>query len=234
MRHKDILKSISYISRGVELNQPRLIQRAIRQNASIRKFIAANQLRDMVKKFIPITSPVIDTMLQSIDKLPVELSTASEETKESSSTVPMDLEAATAAALSIPVASVFPEVEVFIFTTILTSLLRERLDEVAAFTATTLIDRIRSFNRRSLDVLTSKAYFYFSLAYERLNKMENIRSTLLALYRTACVRRDEMGQAMLLNLLLRNYLHYNLVEQAQTLSMRAQFPEGASNNQFCR
>ena len=87
---------------------------------------------------------------------------------------------------------------------------------------------------RSLDLLSSKAYFYFSLAYERVHKLENIRPTLLALYRTSCVRRDDMGQAVLLNALLRNYLHYNLVDQAQTLSIRAAFPENASNNQFCR
>ena len=87
---------------------------------------------------------------------------------------------------------------------------------------------------RSLDLLSSKAYFYFSLAYEKIQKLENIRPTLLVLYRTACVRRDEMGQAVLLNALLRNYLHYNLVDQAQTLSVRAAFPENASNNQFCR
>jgi 26S proteasome regulatory subunit N3 len=41
-------------------------------------------------------------------------------------------------------------------------------------------------------------------------------------------------QAVLLNLLLRNYLHYNLVEQAQTLASKTTFPENASNNQFCR
>ena len=90
------------------------------------------------------------------------------------------------------------------------------------------------FDVRSLDLLSSKAYFYFSLSYERINKLENIRPTLLTLYRTSCVRRDEMGQAVLLNALLRNYLHYNLVDQAQTLSVRAAFPENASNNQFCR
>lgn len=151
----------------------------------------------------------------------------------------MDVEAAAAAAMeaaspsSVPT-TIFPEVEVFIFTTVVTSLLRERLDTDAAFAATALVERIRTFNRRSLDLLSSKAYFYFSLSYERIQRLENIRPTLLALYRTSCVRRDEMGQAVLLNSLLRNYLHYNLVEQAQTLSVRAAFPENASNNQFCR
>jgi 26S proteasome regulatory subunit N3 len=232
----------------VELNQPRLIQRAIRQNANIRKYITAQQLRDTVDKFVPATNPMYDTLVQGIAKLPVapepsSSSGASGEEKSSSSSssssssgggsVPMDLEAAAAAALAAPT-SIFPEVEVFIFTTLVTSLLREKLDTDAAFAATALVDRIRSFNRRSLDQLSSKAFFYFSLAYERVQRLENIRPTLLALYRTSCVRRDEMGQAVLLNLLLRNYLHYNLIEQAQTLSLRAAFPENASNNQFCR
>ena len=43
-----------------------------------------------------------------------------------------------------------------------------------------------------------------------------------------------MGQAVLLNLLLRNYLHYNLIEGAKLLSARTNFPENVSNNQFCR
>ena len=43
-----------------------------------------------------------------------------------------------------------------------------------------------------------------------------------------------MGQAVLLNLILRNYLHYNLIEQAHTLASKTAFPESASNNQFCR
>jgi len=41
------------------------------------------------------------------------------------------------------------------------------------------------------------------------------RSALLALHRTAVLRHDEVGQETLLNLLLRNYLHYNLYDQAR-------------------
>ncbi len=39
------------------------------------------------------------------------------------------------------------------------------------------------------------------------------RSTLLALHRTAVLRHDDIGQETILNLLLRNYLHYNLYDQ---------------------
>lgn len=130
--------------------------------------------------------------------------------------------------------SILPEVEVFILTLIVTTLLRHNLNNDAASATSSLIERIIFFNRRSLDLLASKAYFYLSLSYERINKLENIRPTLLSLYRTSCIRHDNTGQAMILNLLLRNYLHYNLIDQAQVLSSRAVFPENASNNQFCR
>lgn len=38
-------------------------------------------------------------------------------------------------------------------------------------------------------------------------------SQLLGLHRTAVLRHDEYGQETLLNLLMRNYLHYNLYDQ---------------------
>lgn len=40
-----------------------------------------------------------------------------------------------------------------------------------------------------------------------------LRSHLLALHRTAVLRHDEYGQETLLNLLLQNYLQYNLYDQ---------------------
>jgi 26S proteasome regulatory subunit N3 len=38
----------------------------------------------------------------------------------------------------------------------------------------------------------------------------------------------------LLNLILRNLLHYNLMDQASNVVAKTRFPEGASNNQLCR
>jgi 26S proteasome regulatory subunit N3 len=126
------------------------------------------------------------------------------------------------------------ELEIYIATLLLTSLLREHLDETAALFSSCLIERVKSFNRRSMDILSSKVFFYFALAYEKLNKLEIIRSTLLGLYRTSCLHRDEIGQAVLLNLVLRNYLHYNLFDQAQNFASKAPFPVDISNNQYCR
>ena len=45
---------------------------------------------------------------------------------------------------------------------------------------------------------------------------------------------DEMGQATLLNLLLRDYLSSNQIEAAHNLIEKTSFPEAKSNNEFCK
>lgn len=230
--YTDIDTLILCITRGIELNQPRLLQRAIRQNASVRKYVTGDQLKQLVAKYVPVDFPTHEVMLKSIDKVPGS-DTGATETKTDADSMDVDGENVNEKMIA-AVSSVLPEVEVYIFTLIVTTLLRHNCNAEAAYAATALIERIRTFNRRSLDIFNAKAYFYLSLAYEKIQRLESIRPTLLALYRTACVRHDDMGQAVLLNLLLRNYLSYHLVEQAHTLSLRAAFPETASNNQFCR
>lgn len=59
-------------------------------------------------------------------------------------------------------------------------------------------------------------------------------SFLHARLRTATLRHDADGQATLLNLLLRNYLHYNLYDQAEKLVSKSVFPELANNNEWAR
>lgn len=130
--------------------------------------------------------------------------------------------------------TVLPELEVYIFNLTITTLLKYDLTIDAAWASTMLIERVTSFNRRSMDIISSKSYFYYSLAHEKLGRLADIRAVLLKLYRTTCIRRDEMGQAVLLNLILRNFLYYNLVDGAKLFSSRTNFPENASNNQFCR
>ena len=119
----------------------------------------------------------------------------------------------------------------YIANLILSTLIKDKNFEPAANFACCVLERIKQSNRRSLDALASKFYSYYSLAHEKVNRMENIRSNLLSLYRTACLHRDSMSQVVLINLILRNYLHYNLYAQAQTFASKAPFPEEISNNQ---
>eukprot|EP00927_Polykrikos_kofoidii_P039754 TRINITY_DN34071_c0_g1_i3.p1 TRINITY_DN34071_c0_g1~~TRINITY_DN34071_c0_g1_i3.p1 ORF type:complete len:509 (+),score=126.45 TRINITY_DN34071_c0_g1_i3:98-1624(+) len=126
-----------------------------------------------------------------------------------------------------------PEFEAFGVLIVLMRLVDED-KEKAMECALLLVTWLKSFNRRTLDIFIAKAYFYLSLAYERVGRCSELRSELLAGYRTACLRHEPMSQATILNLLLRNYLKYNLYEQALKLVQKAPFPESRPNSQYAR
>ena len=127
-----------------------------------------------------------------------------------------------------------PEAEVYAYLVVLMHLIDEKRGEDALACAREAVDRIRQFNRRTMDALAARVYFYYSLSYERFGALEDARATLLALYRTAALRLDEIGQETLVNLLLRNYLHYNLYDQAEKLRSRVTLPVSRSIQQQCR
>lgn len=127
-----------------------------------------------------------------------------------------------------------PEMEAFSVLLLLVVLTDKKEKEKALECVSALVLWLKSFNRRTLDVFLARAYFYISLAYERLGRLAELRPELLSAYRTACLRHDAMGQATLLNLLLRNYLAYNLYEQALKLVQKTSFPESRPNSQYAR
>lgn len=97
------------------------------------------------------------------------------------------------------------------------------------------VEHANTLNRRTLDVLAARAAFYLSLSHERLGTLASLRPRLLSLHATAVLNHDDVGQEVLLNLLLRNYLHYSLYDQAEKLRSQAQRPEAPrSNQQYCR
>ena len=101
-----------------------------------------------------------------------------------------------------------------------------------------LLARLGSFSRHTLDLIGSKVYILFSLVHELTGReaFASIRPALFRAYRTACLRRDDMGRATLVNLLLRNFIAFDMYEQAGKLldSIPEQFPSAVSNNQFVR
>lgn len=113
--------------------------------------------------------------------------------------------------------------------------------EGAKFSAV-LVDKIREENRRTLDVLGAKAYFYYYLFHEQLDPKPpsrqspiiETRSRLLAALRSSVLRKDADTQAAVTVLLLRNYLSTADITQADLLVAQTQFPQNASNNQVCR
>eukprot|EP00270_Netrium_digitus_P009986 TRINITY_DN3070_c0_g2_i1.p1 TRINITY_DN3070_c0_g2~~TRINITY_DN3070_c0_g2_i1.p1 ORF type:complete len:479 (-),score=134.79 TRINITY_DN3070_c0_g2_i1:244-1572(-) len=130
--------------------------------------------------------------------------------------------------------STLPEVEAMAYLLVIVFLIDNKLLNEAKECSIAAVNRLQTFNRRTLDWVASRIYFYYSLAHERTNSLPEIRSTLLALSRTAALRHDAVGQETLLNLLLRNYLSSNLYDQAEKLRSKTQRPDSHSNHQFCR
>ncbi|XP_020692524.1 probable 26S proteasome non-ATPase regulatory subunit 3 [Dendrobium catenatum] len=127
-----------------------------------------------------------------------------------------------------------PDIEIYCYLLVLIFLIdQKRYDEAKACSSAS-IARLKNINRRTVDILASRLYFYYSYSHELTNSLAEIRGNLLALHRMATLRHDELGQETLLNLLLRNYLHYNLYDQAEKLRSKAPRFEAHSNQQFCR
>ena len=88
--------------------------------------------------------------------------------------------------------------------------------------------------RRAVDALAAKFYFYLALCHEKLGTSANVAATLFAAHRTAVLQHADVSAATLLNALLRGLLAANRVEAALKLVSKTDFPESASNPQFCR
>lgn len=127
-----------------------------------------------------------------------------------------------------------PEIEIYIGLLILLYLLDSKSLKKATSLSIQLINLVRSFNRRTMDQLAARVYFYYARVHEIQDKTFEIRNTLLLSLRTATLRHDDETQATLLNLLLRNYLQNKLYEQATKLASKTTFPETASNHQIAR
>jgi len=102
---------------------------------------------------------------------------------------------------------------------------RKELDKAMAL-ASELVDSVDSHaSMRSLDPLAARAYFYWARCHELLGSYAGIRKRLLVAHRTATLKHNEIGQATLHNLLMRNYMEANLLEQADNFNSKTTFPE---------
>ena len=141
-----------------------------------------------------------------------------------------------AAALPPAADGAIPEVETYVFLVAVMYLMDRKQVEAARAVATHAVEvHLAGFNRRTMDVLAARMYFYYSWAHESLGELDRIRGTLMALQRKAHLHHDQIGQETLLNLLLHNYLYYNLYDQAEKLRSKTQLPEAnQSTQQQCR
>ncbi|KAG4216961.1 hypothetical protein PC116_g34558, partial [Phytophthora cactorum] len=109
---------------------------------------------------------------------------------------------------------VIPEIDIFLSILVQVYLFDSKQFQQGAEFSKYLSERIHSLKRRTLDSLSAKVYFYYSLFCEQLaplppspqSPIVAIRPTLLTALRTAVLRKDIDIQASVIVLLLRSYL----------------------------
>jgi len=127
-----------------------------------------------------------------------------------------------------------PEVDIYLHLLVLLFAIDKQKLKQATDLAERIMEKVVSQNRRSLDVIAAKCYFYYARVYELTGKLDTIRYFLHTRLRTAILKNDYEGTAVLINLLLRSYLQYNLYDQALKLVSKSTFPPQASNNEWAR
>lgn len=243
----DLRRNIGIIEKAVQAKELRLLARVLRSTGGIRKQLIPDVLSKAVKCYIPdsySSKSSIQLVLSNIPgdaslsvpmevdvepKKEVKTTTNKEDTTPTSSPTTPNLDALSTLSLSST-----PEVAAYLHLLVVLTVLDAKQLQEAVSLSTALVQSLSEYNRRTMDELNARAYFYFARSVELSGGFSSIRSALLSAYRTATLHHDAPTQAVLLNLLLRNYISYNLYDQADKLLSRTKFPETRSNNQLAR
>jgi 26S proteasome regulatory subunit N3 len=237
----DIKSNFALLERAVAQFDARFTLRALRSISSIRKRLTPDIIAQVISETYPPTAGahLAKTLLSVIGKENVQLG------RQPGPEMEIDSEPKASAkngAKKEANKEVIPEIDIFLSILVQVYLFDSKAYQQGAEFSQALCDRIHSLNRRTLDSLSAKIYFYFSLFFEHLSPMPpssqspivSIRPTLLAALRTAVLRKDIDTQASVIVILLRNYLQTSHISQADLLVSHTQFPENAANNQVAR
>ncbi|XP_073986684.1 regulatory particle non-ATPase 3 [Rhodnius prolixus] len=214
---QEIREHIRQIEKAVQNKEPRFILRVLRALPNTRRKTTPVVLRGIIAGYYTHSNSERDALMAFIEE-PMEIEGSSQRMRSSkSSSTPL-----------------IPEVDGYLHLLVLVKLIDSAKYQDAVKCSDMLMNKMASQNRRTIDLIAAKCYFYHSRAYELTNQLEKIRGFLHSKLRTATLRNDFEGQAVLINCLLRNYLHYNLYDQADKLVSKSVYPESASNNEWAR
>ncbi|KAL1873875.1 26S proteasome non-ATPase regulatory subunit [Diaporthe australafricana] len=237
----DIKSNFALLDRAVALFDARFSLRALRSVSSIRKRLTPDILAQVIVETFPATvtsGNVAKQLLIALGKEHLPLG----QQAVADSAMDVDSKAPAKNGSKKEIKEVIPEIDIFLGILVQVHLFDSKQFQHGAEFSSYLSDRIRTLNRRTLDSLSAKVYFYYSLFCENIaplppspqSPIVALRPTLLAALRTAVLRKDIDIQASVIVLLLRNYLLMSHISQADLLVSHTQFPENAANNQVAR
>ncbi|KAJ5425593.1 hypothetical protein N7465_000663 [Penicillium sp. CMV-2018d] len=227
---QDIKSNFTLLERAVAHFDPRFTLRVLRSISSMRKHLTPEVLAEVIVETYSASSSTASFLLEALGQTNAfENAPASSQMEVDSDKKPIPKET-------------LAEVDAYLSILVQIYLFDQREIQKGVQFSTDLIERLRALNRRTLDSLAARVYFYYSLFFEQVSPLPpspaaavtTIRQPLLAALRTAVLRKDVDTQATVMTLLLRNYLSTSHISQADLLISHNPFPVAASNNQIAR
>lgn len=233
----DIKNNLVLLERAVAQFDPRFTLRALRSIPSIRKQLSADLLARLIIETYTVPTPTSFALLKSLgdeDSFPTAEADAWAKRKDQPQPALQKGQQ--------PPKEILPEVDIYFSILLQVYFYDSKNTETGANFSQALVKHLQTLNRRTLDSLAARAYFYYSLFFEETAPLPpsphaaivSIRKPLLDALRTATLRKDHDTQASVTTLLLRNYLLTSHITQADLLIQNTQFPESAVNNQVAR
>ncbi|KAI9475194.1 proteasome regulatory subunit C-terminal-domain-containing protein [Coemansia mojavensis] len=204
--------TIKFLQRGIAASETHYVYRALRTAFSLRKRLQPDVIAEIATVYSNGNSQnmqnCLNAIFESLQHGPAESASA----------------------------SVTCEPEVCLFLGLLSALylLDNGQIENGAKLAEVLVETISTVQRRTLDPISSRVFFYYARFFEVANCLADARPKLLSALQAATLAGMKETKAMLLTLLLRNYLHYKLYDQAERLTAKSSFPADAPNNLLAR
>ena len=217
----------------------RFTLRVLRSISSVRKYLSPDLLAQVITETYTSYNPVARTLLAALGKQDASFGSCDASLDMEIDQPSKDKALSKSSSVS---KEILPEVDTYLSILVQIYLYDSKSVEFGAKFSSNLIERLRTLNRRTLDALSARVYFYYSLFNEQLAPLPpspmasvvSIRPHLLAALRTSVLRKDQDTQATVTTLLLRNYLSTSHITQADLLISHSQFPSAASNNQVAR
>ncbi|WOO85576.1 putative 26S proteasome regulatory subunit rpn3 [Vanrija pseudolonga] len=233
----EILNSIQLIGRAVATIEPRFTARVLRTLTGLRKKLTRPALKAAIERAFPrgsktgqalIAAPIFSTIKDG-ESMDVDSAAA----PAADGTVAAAVKKYTAP-LDASTNDLLPEGIVYLrLLIILAALDAGKVVEAGEFALETT-EIIQAANRRTMDQIAAKVYFYLARSYELQDRLAELRPTLLAVRQTAKLRKDEVLEITVVNLLLRSYLQSNLYDQADKLLSKIEMPTSSSSAQTAR
>merc|ERR1712012_887352 len=219
---EDVREHCRLLERSVVSKESRFAVRVLRGLPATRKKLTGNIMKRLITGFYTHSATEREALLAYIP----------DDSMETDADVPVvNIRLRGAKSANAPL---LPEGDCYLHLLVLLHLIDSGNKQNAVKCSDVLIDKVASHNRRSLDHVAGRCYFYHTLSHEAVDQLASIRGFLHARLKHATLHNDFEGQGVLINCLLRNYLHYNLYDHANKLVLKETFPEQVSNSEWAR